>query len=127
MNHVIIGVGSNILPEGNIAKARDRIASQHRLIAESAFVETEPIGFTDQPNFLNGVFHIETEFDYPSLKEWLLDTEKALGRRRGKNKYGPRTIDLDIVVWNGKIVDDDFHKRKFLRNAVLEVWPELEK
>ena len=126
MNQVIIGVGSNIRPEENIAGARDRIASQHRLMAASAFVETEPIGYADQPKFLNGAFRIETSFDFKTLKEWLLETEKALGRRRGKNKYGPRTIDLDIVVWNGKIVDEDFYNRKFLRDAVLEVWPGVE-
>ena len=126
MNHVVIGVGSNIRPEENIARARDQIVSEHRLIAESSFVETEPIGYADQPKFLNGVFRIETSFGYKILKKWLLETEKALGRKRGKNKYGPRTIDLDIVVWNGKVVDDDFFERKFLREAVLEVWPKIE-
>jgi len=125
MNQVVIGVGSNIHPAENITKAKEEILRSHRLIAESALVETKPVGYTDQPNFINGAFRIETEFGYGDLKAWLLSTERALGRKRGKNRYGPRPIDLDIVVWNGKIVDDDFYERDFLRNAVLEVWPDL--
>ena len=125
MNQVVIGVGSNIRPAENIAKGKEEIQRSHRLIAESEFVETKPVGFTDQPNFVNGAFRIETELGYDDLKAWLLNTERALGRKRGKNRYGPRPIDLDIVVWNGKIVDDDFYERDFLRDAVLEVWPDL--
>lgn len=125
MNQVVIGVGSNICPAENIAKAREEIRRSHRLVAESAFVETKPVGYADQSDFINGAFRIETELDYDGLKAWLLSTERALGRKRGMTRYGPRPIDLDIVVWNGKIVDDDFYERDFLRNAVLEVWPDL--
>ena len=125
MNQVVIGVGSNIHPAENIPKAKEKIQRSHRFIAESTFVETKPIGYADQSNFINGAFRIETELGYDDLKAWLLSTERALGRKRGKNRYGPRSIDLDIVVWNGRIVDDDFYDRDFLRNAVLEVWPDL--
>ena len=126
MNQVVIGVGSNIHPAENIAKTKKEIQRSHRFIAESAFVETKPVGYMDQPNFMNGAFRIETDLGFDDLKAWLLSTERALGRKRGKNRYGPRPIDLDIVVWNGRIVDDDFYERDFLRNAVLEVWPDLQ-
>ena len=125
MNQVVIGVGSNIRPEENIARTKEIIRMSHRLVGESTFVETEPVGFLDQSNFINGAFRVETKLDFVEMKKWLLSVENQLGRKRGKNKYGPRTIDLDIVVWNGDIVDDDFYTRDFLNNAVLEVWPDL--
>ena len=125
MNRVVIGLGSNIRSEENIEKARQMMRRRHRLVAESAFIETEPVGYSDQPNFLNGAVLIETAMGYEELEDWLKKTERTLGRVRGENKYGPRTIDLDIVVWNGKIVDPDVHARRFLRDAVLAVWPTL--
>ena len=125
MNRVVIGLGSNIQPEENIEKARQMMRRRHRLVAESAFIETEPVGYSDQPHFLNGAVLIETAMGYEELEDWLKKTERTLGRVRGENKYGPRTIDLDIVVWNGKVVDPDVHERRFLRDAVLSVWPTL--
>ena len=124
MNRVVIGVGSNIEPQKHIAAARERIARDHRLLAESRFVETRPIGGPAQPNFSNGALLIETTMSREALKIWLETVEADLGRVRGANRYDPRTIDLDIVVWNGEIVDPDVYERRFLREAVLEVWPD---
>ena len=125
MNRIVISLGSNIKPEKHIQKAKDIIGRQHHILAESAIVKTEPVGFTDQPHFLNGAVLIETKMDCRELNEWLHQVEDRLGRIRGDNKYGPRTIDLDIVVWNGQLIDEDVRKREFLRKSVLEVWPEL--
>ena len=125
LNQAIIGIGSNIHPVKNIATAMKKIEAGHRIIKKSRFVETEPIWYLKQPDFVNGVIMIETDLRQDQLKAWLLDTEKAMGRIRGENKYGPRSIDLDIVVWNGVIVDDDIYERQFLRDAVLEVYPNL--
>ena len=126
VNTVVIGVGSNIQPQKNIALAKQKLKSCHCIIGESRIHETEPIGYRYQPNFYNGVILIETEQSYEECKKSLMEIEVALGRKRGKNKYSPRTIDLDIVVWNGRVVDDDYYEREFLREAVLEVWPDLE-
>jgi len=52
------------------------------------------------------------------LRDILKKIEDALGRDRSGPAFGPRTMDLDIVVWNDKIVDDDYHTRDFLRNSV---------
>ena len=117
MNRAVISVGSNIDPERNIARARERIAEQMNLLAESDFVETEPIGFADQPNFLNGVYLVETGMSK--------GVESELGRVRGGDRYGPRTIDLDVVVWNGEVVDDDVYRWDFLREAVQQVFAGL--
>ena len=122
---MVIGAGSNISPEVHIPLARERIRNAHTLIAESDWVLTQPIGFKDQRDFLNGVFLIETEMNRDELVGWLHQAETELGRVRTSNKNGPRTIDLDIVVWDGEIIDPDFKTRDFLRQAVYQVWPEL--
>lgn len=126
MNRVVIGVGSNIDPEVHIGAAKERIVGRHRLVASSGLVETEPIGYAEQANYLNGAWLIETAMSRRELKRWLREVEADLGRTHEGDPYGPRTIDLDIVVWNGVVVDPDVYERDFLREAVLAVCPELE-
>ena len=63
MNRVVIGLGSNIDPDENIAKARESIAAEFRLLDESRWVETKPVGFSKQANFINGALLIETRLD----------------------------------------------------------------
>lgn len=124
-NEVVIGVGSNIDPEHNIREAEKIVSEYHNLVNTSSFVETEPVGFKDQDNFINGAFLIETEMESTTLRAWLKDLEIKLGRVRTENKYGPRTIDLDIIVWNGEIVDNEVYERKFLLNSVKELLPDI--
>lgn len=125
MNRVIIAVGSNIDPHHHIEQARQKLAQSHHLLAESAFVQTAPIGFAEQADFINGAFLIETTLDAPMLKQWLRKLENVAGRVRTENKFGPRTLDLDIAVWNEEVVDKDVYCRDFLKQAILELWPEL--
>lgn len=121
----VIGIGSNIRPEKYIPEAVTLIRKSHRLLAESRFVQTEPLGFQDQDDFINGAVKIKTYMNFRELNDWLKDTEHRLGRIRTKNKNGPRTIDLDIVVWDGSVVDALVWEREFLKNAVFEVEPSL--
>ena len=125
MNKAIIALGANIDPDINIARAKKIIAENYNILAESDIVETEPIGYSRQPNFLNGAVLIETKLTRTELRKWLKRVENRLGRIRTANKYGPRTIDLDIVVWNNKIVDNDVYERDFLWNAICEVSAEI--
>jgi 2-amino-4-hydroxy-6-hydroxymethyldihydropteridine diphosphokinase len=125
MNQAVIAIGSNIDPEKNIRMAIEKIRVNLELRAESAFVTTKPIGDTDQPDFTNGALLISTYLKRPELKRWLKSVEKKLGRTISEDKNGPRTIDLDISVWNGKIVDNDVHERGYLKNAVFELLPGL--
>ncbi|MFB3894080.1 MAG: 2-amino-4-hydroxy-6-hydroxymethyldihydropteridine diphosphokinase [Phycisphaerae bacterium] len=125
MNQGVISLGSNIEPEANIAMAVEMIAAGHRIVAQSKLVRTRPIGRTDQPDFLNGAVRIETAMDREELERWLKSAEEQLGRAPGGDKWGPRTIDLDLAVWNGRVVHDDVRQRDFLRTAVLEIWPDL--
>jgi 2-amino-4-hydroxy-6-hydroxymethyldihydropteridine diphosphokinase len=126
MNTAVIGVGSNIDAERNIAQAVAEIAKAHRLIAQSELVRTTPIGPIKQADFLNGAILIETDLSADDLRAWLKLLEDRLVRRRGSVRFGPRTIDLDIVVWNGQVVDSEVHQREFLRAAVRQLLPELQ-
>lgn len=72
----------------------------------------------NQPDFTNGAVRIFTHLDKDQLNKILKHIEDDLGRDRTLPSFGPRTMDLDIVVWNGKIVDEDYHTRDFLKNSV---------
>lgn len=124
-NTAVISVGSNIRPDEHIARARTEICRRHGMIAESRFVVTEPVGDPNQPAFTNGAWRIRTAMDEEALRGWLHALEEKLGRVRTANRNGPRTIDLDLAVWNGRIVHKDVHSRDFVKQAVLEVEPDL--
>lgn len=125
MNQVIIAVGSNIEPWDHTARARALLAAEFELMRESRFIKTEPIGNPDQPDYVNGVLLIQTNLLPEQLKARLRTIEHTLGRRPSRNKRAPRTIDLDIVVWNHEVVDPDVYEREFLKTAVAEVCPDL--
>ena len=126
MNTAIIAVGSNIQPEENIKLVKEIIAKEMELLAESTWLWTKPIGFTDKPDFLNGAILVRTELRLEDLKDWLTAIEERLGRVRTKNRYGPRTMDLDIAVWNGRVLDDEVYHRDFLKSAIKELLPDLD-
>ena len=124
-NTVIIGVGSNIRPKENIQKARKILSKQCQITAQSKFTKTKPVGYKNQNNFLNGALVILTPWTQTQLKSVLKKIELQLGRNQKRHSYGPRTIDLDILVWNGKIIDRDFYTRNFTRKSVLMLMPGL--
>ena len=125
MNRAIIGLGSNIKSDQNIQQVRAILAQKYRIVAESCFKVTKPVGTIKQADFINGSVLIETELTIEQLKEELGGIEKGLGRNRPYGRHGPRTIDLDIVVWNREIIDKDFYERDYLKESVLELVPNL--
>lgn len=126
MNRVVIGLGSNIDPQSHMLEARRRIGERFHVLATSRIVPTRPVGYSDQADFLNSVMLIETDWEKDVLHDWLRIVETDLGRVRTSNKNGPRTMDLDILVWNGLIVDNDVYERDFLKDGIREVMPEIE-
>ena len=124
MNQVIIGVGSNIEPDKNICLAREIIKENFYWLSETTPVKTKAIGDDKAPDYLNCCYFIETKLQRSELKKKLIAIENQLGRIRNTKITQTRSIDLDIVVWNEKVVDKDFYNRDFLRNAVLELLPE---
>jgi 2-amino-4-hydroxy-6-hydroxymethyldihydropteridine diphosphokinase len=121
MNRCIIGIGSNINPDENIQEMLGLLAADVRIIKVSVMVKTKPIGITDQPDFTNGAVLIETDMDVNELKNYLRNIEDRMGRDRAQRKFGPRNIDLDIMIWNGQVVDPDYYTRDFLRNSAAEL------
>jgi len=120
-NKVIIGIGSNINAEVNIPKMLDILKNYVDILKVSSMVKTKPIGIENQPDFTNGAIKISTVLNQNELTVLLKSIEDQLGRDRTVQKFGPRCIDLDIVVWNGEIIDDDYFTRDFLQNSVDEI------
>ena len=124
-HEVVIGLGSNIDPEANLEQAVQELKSRFKVSKRSQWTRTKPIGIQDQPDFYNGALLMETELEQQSLKKELKQIEDILGRDRSLPKFGPRTIDLDILIWNKKVVDEDYYERDFLRKGVEEIIPDL--
>lgn len=121
MNDAIIGIGSNIDAEINISHALNILKQAFEVIRVSSLTKTEPIGITNQPDFTNGAVRLNTELNLEQLTVYLKNIEDKMGRDRSGPKFGPRCIDLDIVVWNNEIIDDDYYTRDFLQKSVKEV------
>ena len=126
MNSAIIGLGSNIDAPQNILKAKTVLAEQFEIMKESVFVTTKSVGYPQQANFINGAVLLKTSLDLSQVKKTLKIIESQLGRRPSPDKFGPRIIDLDIIVWNDQVIDQDFYYREYLRKSILELLPDLE-
>ena len=104
------------------------------MLAVSQLRETEPVGKTDQPEFLNGAVSVETSLSPRELLDALLRVEQELGRVRDEERWGPRTIDLDLLVYGDEIVNEPglrvphprLHERRFALEPLVDLEPELE-
>ena len=112
-----------------------RAESGVELVAVSGLIETEPVGFLDQPRFVNGVAVLETTLSARALLEVLLDVERRFGRTRdGVPAQGPRTLDLDLLLYGDDEIDEPglrvphprLHERAFVLEPLAEVAPGLE-
>lgn len=122
MDHIAyISLGSNILPHLHLPKAIELLGQQVTLLAVSSVYETPPVG-TSGRNFLNAVVVVKTQYLLQELKEEILrPLESALGRRRAEDKFAPRTIDLDIIAWDGQILDEDAFRYAHLAVPLAEI------
>jgi 2-amino-4-hydroxy-6-hydroxymethyldihydropteridine diphosphokinase len=104
-----------------------------KIVKSSHFYETQPYGKTDQDAFVNQVVMVNTLLDPRAMLEEITKIERELGRER-KEKWGPRTIDIDILFYGKRIVRDkgleiphpELHKRAFVLVPMMELDPELE-
>jgi dihydroneopterin aldolase/2-amino-4-hydroxy-6-hydroxymethyldihydropteridine diphosphokinase len=128
-----IAVGSNMGDKGdNIRKAIEAIDSsiQTSVVRTSKIIETDPVGYEDQEVFLNGVFKVETILSPKQLIRWLLSIEDDLKRVRDI-RWGPRTIDLDVIYYDDLVSDDEeivlphprMHERGFVLEPLNEIAP----
>ncbi len=103
-----VSVGSNIEPERNIVRALEALQDATRVSSSSTFYRTEPIGRPGQPSFVNGVWRIDTTMGPKRIREALLaPVEQRLGRVRTADKFAPRTIDLDLILYNDLALEDE--------------------
>lgn len=103
-----VSVGSNIEPERNIVRALEALRDAAHVSGSSTFYRTEPIGRPDQPSFVNGVWRIDTAMSPRRIREELLiPVEERLGRTRTADKFGPRTIDLDLILYDDLALADE--------------------
>ena len=121
INTVIIGIGSNIDAEKNIAQMLTLLKTHVEVLKVSSMIKTKPIGIKNQAEFTNGAVKVQTTLNQIELNQVLKAIENEMGRDRLAAKFGPRCIDLDIVVWNGKIVGEDYYTRDFLQKSVKEL------
>ncbi|MDD4225394.1 MAG: 2-amino-4-hydroxy-6-hydroxymethyldihydropteridine diphosphokinase [Mariniphaga sp.] len=120
-NWVIIGIGSNINAKESISNMLEILGREVKILKISTFTKTKPVGMENQPDFTNGAVKIQTRLNRDDLTRLLKQIEDQLGRDRSAPKFGPRIIDLDVVVWNGKIVDEDYYTRDFLKKSIQEI------
>lgn len=133
MNKVYIAFGSNIGDRyGAVADAFRLIEENSmKILRKSQVYETEPYGYTDQPPFINGVLLVETKLGSHEVLKKLLAIELELGRVR-LIRWGPRTIDLDIIFFNDEIIDDedlkvphpDMQNRTFVLRPLNDISPD---
>jgi len=130
-----IALGSNIEdPEAQVARAFDEIAALPgtKLLKRSSLHRTKPVGYADQPDFVNAMALVETSLEPRALLDALLAIEKKHKRVRAIPN-GPRTLDLDIIVYGSRVIDEPGLKvphprakeRDFVMVPLKEVWPEV--
>lgn len=131
MTTAYVGLGSNLGDRAHLVREAAVLIGAARL---STIVETEPWGLVDQPRFLNAVAEVETGLEPQPFLTHLLDVERRLGRERVGPQWGPRTIDLDLLLFGDRVVDEPglvvphprLLERLFVLEPLAELAPELE-
>jgi 2-amino-4-hydroxy-6-hydroxymethyldihydropteridine diphosphokinase len=138
MARAFVGLGSNLGdPEELIRSALELVGAEAgiEVVRVSSLRETDPVGYEDQPRFLNGAAELATELPPQELLERLLGIERRLGRVRGEGpRFGPRTIDLDLLLYGQETVQEPgltlphprLHERRFALEPLAELDPALE-
>ena len=134
MSRAYVGLGANLGDrEATIRRAVELLRAEPgiEVVAVSTLRETDPVGYADQPPFLNGAVAVETELEPRVLLERLLAVERELGRVRDERlRYGPRAIDLDLLLYGDHVVVEPGlavpHPRLAERRFALEPLHELD-
>jgi 2-amino-4-hydroxy-6-hydroxymethyldihydropteridine diphosphokinase len=130
---VYLSLGSNVGDGASqLLSALARLETTGRVVAVSSFYETEPVEFTPQPWFLNCAVALESSQTPQQLMDSILLIEQEMGRRRLEKK-GPRTIDIDILLFDDAVVNSSeltiphpaLHQRRFVLKPLAEIAPEV--
>jgi 2-amino-4-hydroxy-6-hydroxymethyldihydropteridine diphosphokinase len=136
MARAYVGLGSNLGDrEAMLQAALARLAAEPGIsvLAVSPFQETEPVGYLDQPRFLNAAAALETDLSARDLLDRLLSVERGLGRTREGPRFGPRMIDLDLLLYGDEVIDEPgltvphprLHERRFVLEPLFALDPGL--
>jgi 2-amino-4-hydroxy-6-hydroxymethyldihydropteridine diphosphokinase len=131
-----VGLGANLGDrEAMLRSALEQLAAEPRLelVGVSAFRDTAPVGVVDQPRFLNAAAAVETALPARELLDRLLGIERRLGRTREGRRFGPRTIDLDLLLYGDERIDEPglevphprLHERLFALEPLADLDPDL--
>lgn len=131
-----IGLGSNVGVRDQMLEDAVRLLQRDgatAVVAMSRIRETDPVGYVNQPRFLNAVARVETTLSAHELLHRLLAIETALGRKRDI-RWGPRTIDLDLLVYGNDVIEDAdlsvphprIAERRFVLEPLADLAPDLE-
>lgn len=136
MTRAYVGLGANLGDRETAIRAAVELlaaAPGVTVVGVSTLRETEPVGVVDQPRFLNGACALDTELAPREVLDLLLSVERRLGRTRGGQRFGPRTIDLDLLLHGRATIDEPglvvphprLHERRFALEPLHELDPEL--
>ncbi|MCB1175690.1 MAG: 2-amino-4-hydroxy-6-hydroxymethyldihydropteridine diphosphokinase [Leptospiraceae bacterium] len=114
----IVAVGSNIDAELNYGRLLTILEQEQDLVATASAIWTKPEDYLDQADFLNSAVALRTTMDAMQLKAWLKELEIRLGRVKGPIKAGPRTMDLDIIIQDGRLMDAEYLHRDYIQAPV---------
>jgi 2-amino-4-hydroxy-6-hydroxymethyldihydropteridine diphosphokinase len=138
VTRAFVGLGSNLGDrEGTLRAAVGRLRSlpETKVVRVSRFRNTEPVGFVDQPRFLNGAVELETGLPARRLLDGLMEVERHFGRDRlAVPAQGPRTLDLDLLIYGDERISEPglevphprLHERAFVLEPLAELDPSLE-
>ena len=136
MTRAYVGLGANLGDrERTLRAAVDALATEEgiEVVAVSTLRETEPVGVGEQPAFLNGAVALETTLAARELLDRLLAVEQRFGRLRVPGEHGPRTLDLDLLLYGDGEIDEPgltvphprLHERRFVLEPLDELAPSL--
>ena len=134
MTRAFISVGSNVNPGDNVREALRRLSRAERILRISTVYKTEPVGRPEQHPYYNCVVAVETRREPLVLKEQVLRRiEHDMGRKRTEDRYAPRTIDLDLILYGDLVLepeglrlpDPQILERPFLALSLRELEPAL--
>jgi len=124
-HNAVLLIGSNINPQENIPSILKNLANYVSINGQSGIYRSHSVG-ADGPDYLNLAVNVTTHHRFSTLKFGILrKIEEAHGRIRGEDKYAPRTADIDIVVFDGKVIDNNLWNLAFIAVPVVELLPNL--
>lgn len=137
MTRAYVALGSNLGDREAILRAAvDALDAEDgiEVVAVSSLRDTEPVGVGDQPRFLNGAVALDTTLAPRELLERLLEVEQRFGRVRVPGEHGPRTLDLDLLLYGDERIDEPglvvphprLHERRFVLEPLADLDPELD-